>query len=136
MLCDQIGIQRCTQISNVHSSGRPGGTSCSYFTHAVSPLSLHPVYIVNCNHTHNQHSSLIIQPQIKMCNKRMCLCASFRRRSSYRRRSFLHDEKRRIVHTCIDTAPLLICGCLVHKTLLLLSAIQLETLVLLHGSFL
>lgn len=47
-----------------------------------------------------------------------------------------NHEKRRIVHTCIDTAPLLICNCLVHNTLLLLSTIQLETLVFLHGGFL
>ena len=43
-----------------------------------------------------------------------------------------NHEKRRIVHICINTAFLLICNCLVHETLLLLSAIQLETLILLH----
>ena len=47
-----------------------------------------------------------------------------------------NHEKRRIVHICINAASLLIFDCLVHETLLLLSAIQLETLVLLHGSFL
>ena len=95
MLCDQIGIQRSTQVSDVHPSGRTGGKSCSYFTHDVSPLWLLIVLIFMrvitvCGKTaHNLHSPLIIQPQIKMCNKRMCLGTLLRHAGGFHR---IEDE--------------------------------------------
>ena len=72
----------------------------------------------NCGKTaHNQHSSLIIQPRIKMCkNKERPATPSYIKKYEGNIYPQLDNEKRRIVHTCIDTAPLLICNCLVHET--------------------
>lgn len=87
MLCDQIGIQCCTQITYVHSSGRAGGKSGSYFAHDVSPFHFWCV-----QHGHNDPLLLIIHPAAQIhktifIHKVFSIC-----------QQTPDNQKRRIVH--------------------------------------
>lgn len=117
MLCDQIGVQCCTQITYVHSSGRAGGKSGSYFAHDVSPFHFWCV-----QRGYNDPLSLIIHPAAQI-----------------HKTIFIHKHRTAksaasYISICINTAPLFRFAFSVHLMLLLStrSTINIKFRCLLH----